>query len=71
MGSFLYDLINMLTLDAQITSYASSESLWYKHLEIVQKDDLLLLDRGYPSIALIFLFNAKGIRFCIRMKENW
>ena len=72
MGSFLYDPINMLTLDAQIAPYASSErELLYKHLEKVKKGDLLLLDRGYPSIALIFLLMAKGIRFCMRMKENW
>jgi hypothetical protein len=72
MGSFLYDPINMLTLDAQIAPYASSErELLYKHLEKVKKGDLLLLDRGYPSIALIFLLTALGIRFCMRMKENW
>jgi len=72
MGSFLYDSINMLTLDAQIAPYASSErELLYKHLEKVQKGDLLLFDRGYPSLALIFLLMAKGIQFCMRMKENW
>ena len=72
MGSFLYDPVNMLTLDAQIAPYASSErELLYKHLEKVKKGDLLLLDRGYPSIALIFLLIARGIRFCMRMKENW
>ena len=62
----------MLTLDAQIASYVSSErELLYKHLEKVQKGDLLLLDRGYSSIALIFLLKAKDIQFCMRMKENW
>lgn len=72
MGSFLYDPINMLTLYAQIAPYASSErKLLYKHLEKVEKGDLLLLDRGYPSLALIFLLMARGIRFCMRMKENW
>ncbi len=72
MGSFLYDPINMLTLDAQIAPYASSErELLYKHLEKIKKGDLLLLDRGYPSIALIFLLTARGIGFCMRMKENW
>jgi hypothetical protein len=72
MGSFLYDPINMLTLDAQIAPYASSErELLYKHLEKVKKGDLLLLDRGYPSLALIFLLTARGIGFCMRMKENW
>ncbi|NLI24230.1 MAG: transposase, partial [Bacteroidales bacterium] len=62
----------MLTLDAQLAPYASSErDLLYKHLEKVKKGDLLLLDRGYASIALIFLLKAKGIKFCMRMKENW
>jgi len=72
IGSFLYDPINMLTLDAQIAPYTSSErALLYKHLDKVQKGDLLLLDRGYPSLALIFLLKAKGIQFCMRMKEDW
>jgi hypothetical protein len=72
IGSFLYDPINMLTLDAQLAPYASSESeLLYKHLEKVNPGDLLLLDRGYPSFGLIFLLTAKGIQFCMRMKENW
>lgn len=33
--------------------------------------DLLLLDRGYPSIWLLFLLTAKKVDFCIRMKEKW
>ncbi|MDK2788044.1 MAG: hypothetical protein PWP07_1269 [Epulopiscium sp.] len=71
IGSFLYDPINMLTLDAQLAPYASSErDLLYKHLEKVKKGDLLLLDRGYASIALIFLLKAKGIKFCMRMKKT-
>ena len=72
VGSFLYDPINMLTLDAQLAPYSIGErELLYKHLEKIQKGDLLLLDRGYPSIALFFLLMAKGINFCIRMQVNW
>jgi hypothetical protein len=72
LGSFLYDPLNLITLDAQIAPYSSSErDLLYKHLDKVQQGDLLLLDRGYPSIALIFLLMGKGIEFCMRMKENW
>ena len=72
LGSFLYDPINLLTLDAQIAPYASSErDLLHKHLEKVKAGDLLLLDRGYPSIALLHLLSAKKIAFCIRMKEDW
>lgn len=72
IGSFLYDPINMLTLDAQLAPYTSSErELLYRHLEKVKKGDMLLLDRGYPSLALIFLLVAKDIGFCMRMKGDW
>ncbi len=70
--SVLYDSINLLNLDAQIAPYSASErDLLYKHLEKVKPGDLLLLDRGYPSIAILFLLMAKGIEFCMRMKEDW
>jgi hypothetical protein len=72
IASFLYDPLNLLTLDAQLAPYASSEKeLLYKHLEKVLPGDLLLADRGYASFALMFFLIAKGIHFCIRMKENW
>lgn len=72
IGSFLYDPLNLMTLDAQLAPYASSErEQLYKHLEKINKGDLLLLDRGYPSIALIFLLMAKDIQFCMRMKLDW
>ena len=72
LASFLYDPINLVTLDAQIAPYSSSErDLFYKHLEKVEEGDLLLLDRGYPSIALMFLILARKSDFCIRMKEDW
>lgn len=71
LGSLLYDCLNLLTLDAQIAPYASSErELLYKHLDKVRKGDLLLLDRGYPSIALLFLLIARGNEFCVRTKDD-
>jgi len=72
LASFLYDSLNLITLDAQIAPYSSSErDLLCQHLEKVKSGDLLLLDRGYPSMALLFLLMSKGIEFCIRMKEDW
>lgn len=72
LASVLYDSLNLITLDAQIAPYAASErDLLYKHLEKTKPGDLLLLDRGYPSIALLFLLMAKGVEFCVRMKEDW
>ncbi len=68
----LYDPLNLLTLDARLAPYSSSErDLLNQHLAHVKEGDLLLLDRGYPSIALLFLLTAKRIQFCVRMKEDW
>jgi len=72
MVSMLYDVLNQVTIDAQIAPYASSESsLLVNHLDKVQKGDLLLLDRGYPSFWLLFLLKAKGAEFCVRLKDDW
>jgi hypothetical protein len=70
--SALYDPLNQVTLDVQLGPYASDErSYLYKHLEKVEKGDLLLLDRGYPTYYVLFLLAARGVEFCVRMKEDW
>lgn len=72
MGSLLYDALNLITLDSQIAPYASNErDLLMQHLDHVKPGDLLLLDRGYPSFLLLFLLKAKGIEFCVRLKDDW
>ena len=70
--SLLYDPLNLLTLDSQISSWSDSEqNLLLKHTEKLQPGDLLLFDRNYPSIYLFYLLRAKGVDFCFRMKEDW
>lgn len=70
--SILYDPLNLVSLDAQIDKYTSSErDLLVKHLDKTKAGDLLLLDRGYPCKWLLFLLAAKGVEFCIRMKDEW
>lgn len=72
MGSLLYDVFNHLTLDAQLAPYNDSErDLLMQHLDKVKQGDLLLLDRGYPCFWLLFLLKAKGIEFCVRLKDTW
>lgn len=68
----LYDVLNQITIDAQIAPYASSErDLLEAHLDKVKAGDLLLLDRGYPCFWLLFLLKARGIEFCVRLKADW
>lgn len=72
IGSVLYDALNLLAIDSQIASYRSSErELLMQHLDKVNAGDLLVLDRGYPSIWLLFLLKAKGIEYCVRFKDDW
>ena len=71
-GSMLYDVLNLLTIDAEIAPYVESErDLLMQHMDKIEKGDLLLLDRGYPSFWLLFLLAAKGIEFCVRLKDDW
>jgi len=72
LGSMLYDVLNLVTLDAKLAPYVASErDLLMQHLDMVKQGDLLLLDRGYPCFWLLFLLKAKGIEFCVRLKEDW
>ena len=77
-GSMLFDVLNQLTLDARLSPYkktngksAGERALLQQHLPSLCKGDLLIMDRGYPSIALFFILMAKGIEFCARMKTGW
>lgn len=69
--SLLYDVFNQITLDAQIAPLAKGErELLDMHLGYLQQGDLLLLDRGYPSIRLLYQLYSTGIEFCIRLGEH-
>lgn len=72
--SICYDVLNLITLDARIDRFDCSEqTLLKQHLQSVEfiQGDILLLDRGYPSIGLMYSLQKRGIDFCMRMKDNW
>ncbi|MFA5493015.1 MAG: IS4 family transposase [Bacteroidales bacterium] len=78
IGSMLYDVLNQITIHAGLAPYKNTSSknnseraLLQEHLPKLEKGDLLLLDRGYPSIALFFQLMARNIDFCVRMKGSW
>lgn len=72
IASMLYDVLNLLTLDARLTAFDVGErDLLYQHMPYLKEGDLLLLDRGYPSIAIFYMLLQKKVKFCVRMKENW
>ena len=72
--SLVYDVLNLVTLKAKIGRYEVHETTLLKEQlnEVVfKKNDLLLLDRGYPSIGLLYELEHKKVDFCVRLKDNW
>ena len=72
--SLIYDALNLVTLNAKLDAYNVSESTLLKaQLKEVsfKPDDILLLDRGYPSIGLLYELHHRKIGFCVRLKDNW
>lgn len=68
--SLLYDVKNQVTLDAQIAGYKVSEkALLKKHLENIERGDLVLADRGYASSTIVHWLSGQGADYCIRFVD--
>lgn len=73
LSSMLYDVLNHVTLDAQLASWKgnSEKDLLVKHLDKVVANDMILADRYYASFETFYLILSKDAHFCFRMKNNW
>ncbi len=78
LASMLYDVLNQISIDAQLAPFkspgakkSSEQALLQKHMHRLNPGDLLLLDRAYPSLALFFQLKAQSVDFCVRMKGSW
>lgn len=66
--SQLYDPLNQITVDGVIAPKSEGErALAVGHCEHITKDDLVLLDRGYPAFWLFALILSKKANFCCRV----
>lgn len=75
MTSCIYDIENNLIVKAKITKCTASERDIAKELiDMLKvsglKNDLLLFDRGYPSIDFFHYLINTGVKFVIRMPKN-
>ena len=74
LGSCLYDVLNGLVLDAQLTRVDGNErELAKQHLKVLASNpsrrgerELLLMDRGYPSYELIQEMEQRGFFYAMR-----
>lgn len=70
-ASVLYDVLNNIVIDATLKNKAHGERvLAVSHLQHTQKDDLIIFDRGYPSIELFFHIINSDADFLIRLRRN-
>jgi hypothetical protein len=76
-GSILYDILNDLIVDARIEPMSTDErTLAREHLEKLAGmasfgKELVLFDRGYPSVELIQWLQEKRIDFVMRVREKF
>jgi len=78
-ASVLFDVLNTIAVDASLTNKNKSEendliayderTLALQHLEYCTKDDLVVMDRGYPSYEL-FAKYAQKTNFLCRIKKT-
>ena len=76
LGSCLYDVLNGIILDVQLSSHNSNErKLAETHLETLKSiettKELILMDRGYPSADLLRKVDEKGFKFVARSEPNF
>jgi hypothetical protein len=78
-GSALYDVLNDFVVDARIEPMAADErALAERHLNHLQGmegfeewKELILFDRGYPSIELIKGLRERKIHYVMRVREKY
>jgi len=69
--SFLCDVLNNITIDAQIESFKVSEQKMFEtHLNFIGKGDLLTADANYGHFRIFRAIQEKESEFCIRMSRS-
>lgn len=73
--SVLYDVENEIIIDGTLSPFSVGEhTLAKKQIEYLAKhafNELLLLDRGYPSFDLIYQLNKKSINYVMRVRTGF
>jgi hypothetical protein len=70
----VYDTLNHITLHGAMDRFEKSEvaMLWECLPSLkLNKNDVLVFDRGYPSHLLFFYLRKLKVQFCFRMPKNW
>ena len=70
--SSCYDPLNEIIIDSQIEPIEIDEkSLALRHFDLLNKSDLIILDRGYCAVWLYFYIINKNINFVNRINKSF
>jgi hypothetical protein len=70
----VYDALNHIILHGDTDKFSQSETAIFKKCLPdlkVNKKDILVFDRYFPSHLFILQLQKKGVQFCFRMPNNW
>ena len=76
-SSCLYDVLNDMIADARLEPIKTDERtlavMHIHHLNTMESfgNELIILDRGYPSFGLIKTFMEAGVRYLMRVPKNF
>ncbi|MDP3889475.1 MAG: IS4 family transposase [bacterium] len=70
MLSCLYQLMSKIPFDFELSSNLDERKLALGHLEVLQKNDIIVYDRGYFSYAMLHAHHKKGIHAVFRLAKN-
>lgn len=70
--SVLYDVMNEMVIDGILSPNAIGEvTLAHQHVAHIKQDDLVILDRGYPSFGLALDILSASAGFLFRCKASF
>ncbi len=70
MLSCLYQLMSKIPFDFELSSHLDERKLARAHLEMLQKNDIVVYDRGYFSYAMLRAHHKKGIHAVFRLAKS-
>jgi hypothetical protein len=68
--SCLYQLESRLPFDFDLVSHGNERRCALRHLETLEKDDVVVYDRGYFSYPLLYRHHQSGIHAVFRLQES-
>lgn len=70
--SIMYDVLNEIVLDGKLCPYKTGEiPLSQKHFKLAKENDIIIMDRGYPSFESMYEMQKREIHFLYRCKTSF